>query len=155
AHRLDVVQGLGAGALLGQQGLGGVEVRVGEGDVLLALLRDGHARGGQVALVGGHGGAALDHGEVDVDDLLLDTQLLGDEVDDVDVEAHDLAAVVVELERLVGDVGAGRQLARLHQLRAAVVSGRGGGGGRAGTSRVAAARGQGQSGGQRERTGGH
>src|SRR5690606_7367347 len=33
--------------------------------------------------------------------------------------------------------------------------GRGGGGGRAGTSRVAAARGQGESGGQRERTGGH
>ena len=59
----------------------------------------------------------LDALERRVDDRLLDAQLLGDQVDHVDVEADDLA-VLVELERLVGQVGADGQRARLDDLGA-------------------------------------
>src|SRR5699024_9731080 len=76
------------------------------------------------------GGDGFERG---VDDLLLDAELLRHGVDDVDVEADDLT-VLLELERLVGQVGAGGQLALLDQGHPAL-------GGRCGFGIAAAAAG--------------
>ena len=56
--------------------------------------------------------AGLDALERRVDDRLLDPEVLGDQVDQVDVEADRSCLVSFELERRVRQVGAGRELAR-------------------------------------------
>jgi hypothetical protein len=68
-------------------------------------------------LPGVHRLAGLDGLERGVHDLLLDAELLGDQIHEIDVEAHDLAVLLV-LERLVREVGAHGQCSLLDQLRA-------------------------------------
>jgi hypothetical protein len=73
---------------------------------------------GQVALAGVEEGAGLEVLERRVEDLLLHAEVLGDEVDQRDVEALHLA-VDLRLEGRVGQVGAGGELAGLDQFDAA------------------------------------
>src|SRR6185369_15758015 len=81
-----------------------VEVRRGEVHRLLALVGDRDRRDEQVAV------ALLERVEDAfprrVDELDLEAGLRGDGADDVDVEADDLAFLVLRLERRVGGVGA-------------------------------------------------
>src|SRR3954452_10759549 len=111
----EVVEALDRGVLADQQRLRGVEVGVGEVEHLLAVIGDRHAGRSHVTLAGVEGLPGLDALERRVEDRLLEVQLLRDQVHHVDVEADDLAALVV-LERLVGQVGADRQGALLDDL---------------------------------------
>jgi hypothetical protein len=100
-----------------QQRLQRVVVRIGQPDVLLALLGDGDRAGTEVALAGGQRGAGLQAVEAHVLDLGLQAQPGGDLADHVHVESGVFAALF-ELERRVGDVrahgqGAGRDQAQL------------------------------------------
>src|SRR6478609_1471892 len=101
-QRLDAVE---VRALRDQQALVGVEVRVGEVDLLLALRRDGDAGRDHVAVVRVEVRARLDALERGHLRGERDAQVGGDLVDDRDVEADDLAVLLV-LERLVRRVGA-------------------------------------------------
>src|SRR4029453_5040612 len=96
------------------QRLGGVEVGVGEVEHLLALVGDGHAGRGDVAFAGVQVLTRLDALERGVDDRLGHAQLLGDQVDQGDVEADDLAGGVLGLERRGGAGGGGRGGPRLY-----------------------------------------
>src|SRR5690606_18954841 len=127
------------------QRLQGVVVRVGEVDVRLALLGDRHGGGRDVAGACHEGRAGLQTVEPDVLHGEGQVELLGDRVQEVDVEAGvaRLTVSILELERRVGDVRAHRQRPRLDQavlvasacgrllrVRAARAAGEGQGGGR-------------------------
>jgi hypothetical protein len=100
-----------------EQRLGRLEIGVGEVEVLLARLRDRHGRGGDVALARVEVGTRLDRVERGVDDRLLHPEALCDEVDHVHVESDDLVALL-ELERLVRQVRAGRELPAVDEVDA-------------------------------------
>ena len=111
-----VVKRLGVGADLvgrapcGDEPLVGVDVRVGEVDLLLALLRDGEVGGAHVGLAalldGGDDGVEL-HG---VEVLALQPHLLGERLHELDLEALLRLALHV-VERRVREVGDNRELA--------------------------------------------
>ena len=91
-----------------QQGLLRVVVAVAEVEVLLAVGRDGHRAGPDVALAGVQRQAALQRVEGGVLDHELEVHALRDLRHDVDVEALEAGggALVEVLERRVGHVGA-------------------------------------------------
>jgi hypothetical protein len=123
AERLarQIVKRVDGAALVHEQGLVGVEVRSGEGDLFPALGCDRHRSRGDVALARVEILAGLDALKRRVDDRLADAELLCDQVDDVDVEADDPAALL-KLKRPVGQVRAGGQAAGIDKLDAAVGS---------------------------------
>src|SRR5690606_26394184 len=100
-----------------QQRLQRVVVRVGEVEVRLALGRDRHRGGGHVARAGDEGRARLQTVEADDLDRDVQAQRLRDRGDQVDVEAGVAARArgALELEARIGDVGAHREGARLHE----------------------------------------
>jgi len=97
------------------EGLVGVEVRVGEVGRLVPLGRDGHGGGGDVAapvveVVEQPVEGAVDHDEVEL-------AVRRDLPEQVEVVPGVLAVGRLDLEGLVGQVGADREGAVAHQLR--------------------------------------
>jgi hypothetical protein len=97
---------------------GQVVIQVGSGEVHhgLAGVGDGDRRDAQIALRQGRAG--LDGLEGAVHDAQFGTEVFGELLGDVHVEA-DRLAVLLEFERLVRNVGADRQLAGVDELDAA------------------------------------
>ena len=122
------VVGAGDGGVLGHDDdLDARGIRVGEADVLLALVVDRDAGEAHVDLAGLDGGD--DGAEVHVLDLELEAELVGDEGGHVGVDADDLVAIIVLVGR-EGGIGAHDELALLDglELGCLVISGEGGAG---------------------------
>ena len=141
-----------------QQRLVGVEVRLREGHLLLALVGDGRGRGDHVAVAGGKRGD--DRVEGRSLEVGGERELRRHGPDDLDVEAGELVAAgfvfVVELEGRVGNVRADGELARCDEPgvldeRGSVPAGRGRAGGRRGLFLLRAGAGHSEQGQQGER----
>ena len=134
-----------AGVLLDHDGLVGVEVGLGEVDLLLAVVGDGDAGDGHVGLA-----ALLDQRHEGVELLVgqvggLEAHLFGHGGDEVDVEADGLAGLLVHvLERGEAELGGDGQLAVLDEGVGVCLGGVGAGAGGAG----AAAAGEGRAAGE-------
>ena len=83
-----------------------LEVRVGEVEHLLAGVGDGHARDDAVRLPGLHG--LKGRVEAELLDVDLEALVLGDRIEQVDVDADEFAVFVLEFERGECQIGGDR-----------------------------------------------